>query len=152
RLGSIRGIGETLRGKITALVTSGELPFYQELREQTPPGLLEMLRLPGIGPKKGKALYEKMAIVDLEKDKQACLLGQGAGIKGFGEKTQKRILEGIDFLSKTGQRVRLDEALELATALLEGLRSGPGIQRMEVCGSLRRRKESINDIDLLVSS
>jgi DNA polymerase (family 10) len=152
RLGSIRGVGATLREKIEALVTSGELPFYTQLRQKTPPGLLQMLRLPGLGPKKVRALYEGLGIQDLDHLRQACMEGRVAELKGFGPKTQAKILEGIDFLSQIGERVRLDEALSLAEPLLEGLRSCPGVQRMELCGSLRRRKETIHDIDILVSS
>jgi DNA polymerase (family 10) len=152
RLGSIRGIGETLRDKIAALVSSGELPFYEELRQKTPPGLLRMLRVPGMGPKKVRALYEQLGIHDLEELRQACLQGRVAELKGFGAKTQQRILEGIAFLGQAGGRVRLDEADQAAAALLEGLGDCPGIQRMELCGSLRRRKETIKDIDFLISS
>jgi DNA polymerase (family 10) len=152
RLGSIRGVGDTLREKIATLVTSGELPFYTELQKKTPPGLLQMLRLPGMGPKKVRALYSQLGITELDHLRQACLEGRVAELKGFGAKTQQKILEGIDFLSQIGQRVRLDEALHLAEPLLEGLRDCPGIERMELCGSLRRRKETINDIDILISS
>ncbi len=152
QLSSIRGIGETLRDKITTLVTTGELPFYTELKQKIPPGLLQMLRLPSVGPKKVKALFDQLGIDDLDKLKQACLQGQVAALKGFGAKTQQKILEGIDFLGKAAERVRIDEALELAMSLLEGLRECPGIQRLELCGSLRRRKEIIKDIDILISS
>jgi DNA polymerase (family 10) len=151
-LGSIRGIGDTLQEKIVALVTSGELPLYNQLRDKTPPGLLKILRLPGMGPKKVKILYDQLGIADLEPLRQACLQGKVAELKGFGTKTQQKILEGIDFLGRAGDRVRLDEALNLATGLLAGLRNCAGIKRMELCGSLRRRKETINDIDILVSS
>jgi DNA polymerase (family 10) len=88
----------------------------------------------------------------MEQLRQACLQGRVAELKGFGTKTQQKILEGIDFLGQAGERVRLDEALDLATVLLEGLHACPGIERMELCGSLRRRKETIRDIDILVSS
>jgi DNA polymerase (family 10) len=152
RLSSIRGIGETLRDKIAALVTSGELPFYTQLRQQTPPGLVQMLRLPGMGPKKVRALYAGLGIQDLDHLRQACLEGRVAELKGFGPKTQQKILEGIDFLSQIGERVRLDEALSLAELLLEGLRGCHGVQRIELCGSLRRRKETIQDIDILISA
>src|SRR6266851_9516454 len=152
RLGDIRGIGDTMREKVAALVTTGELPFYNQLREKIPPGLLQMLRLPGLGPKKVKALYDQLGIHELEHLRQACLHGRVADLKGFGTKTQQKILDGIDFLGQAGVRVRLDHALDLAAELLQGLRSWPGIQRMELCGSLRRRKETINDLDILVSS
>jgi DNA polymerase (family 10) len=152
KLAEIRGIGDTLQEKITILVTTGSLPFYEDLRSATPPGLLEMLRLPGVGPKKVKTLYELLKIDDIAKLRLACEQGQVAELKGFGEKTQQKILEGIEFLSRVGQRVRIDEAWELASTLLEGLRDCKGIKRLEPCGSLRRRKETINDIDILASA
>jgi DNA polymerase (family 10) len=152
KLGEIPGIGETLKEKITTLVTTGNLPFYDELKRKFPPGLLEMLRLPGVGPKKVKVLFEQLGIDDLEKLKKACEKDEIAGLKGFGAKTQQKILEGIAFLGQTADRVRLDQALPLATAILDGMRGGKGIVRMELCGSLRRRKETIKDIDILISS
>jgi DNA polymerase (family X) len=151
-LDQIPGVGETLRDKITTLVTTGKLPFYDDLKAKTPPGLLQMLRLPGMGPKKVKALYDQLGIDDLAKLRSACETDQVAALKGFGAKTQQKILEGIDFLGQAGQRVRLDEALALAQTLTAGMRGCPGIIRMEVCGSLRRRKETINDIDILISA
>ncbi len=152
KLDQVPGIGETLREKITTLVTTGHLPFYEELRKKTPPGLLDILRVQGLGPKKVKALYDQLGIDDLDKLKAACEEGRVAKLKGFGEKTQQRILEGIVFLSQMGARVRLDQALPLAEHLLEGLRDLPQVQRLELCGSLRRRKETIKDIDILVST
>src|SRR5262249_9007206 len=82
KLTSIHGIGDTLRDKITALVTTGSLPFYDNLRAKTPPGLLQMLRLPGIGPKKVKALYDNLGLDDLDKLKQACEAGEVENLKG----------------------------------------------------------------------
>jgi DNA polymerase (family 10) len=151
-LGDIPGIGETLRDKITLLVTTGKLPFYDDLKAKTPPGLREMLRLPGVGPKKVKALYDLLGIDDLEKLKKACSSGEVADLKGFGAKTQEKILEGIAFLGELGDRVRLDQALLLADGIVAELRKCAGIQRLEVCGSLRRRRETVKDIDILVSA
>src|SRR5713101_8273993 len=99
-LEEIPGIGKTLQEKIATMVTTGSLPFYDELREKTPPGLLEMLRLPGLGPKKIKALYDQLGIHELEHLRQACLHGRVADLKGFGTKTQQKILEGVDFLGQ----------------------------------------------------
>jgi DNA polymerase (family X) len=152
KLTSIPGIGETLRAKITTLVTTGHLPFYDELRRKTPPGLVQMLRLPSVGPKKVKALYDNLGVDDLDKLKQACAAGEVAKLKGFGAKTQQKILEGIEFLGQVGERVRIDQALPLARMLLDQLRGLPDVVRIELCGSLRRRKDTIKDIDLLVSS
>src|SRR5262249_45219476 len=117
-----------------------------------PAGLLQMLRLPGVGPKKVKVLFDQLGIDDLAKLKAACQNDRISGIKGFGAKTQQNILEGLEFLGKVGERVRLDQALPAAVALMEGLRGAPGIIRMEMCGSLRRRKETIRDIDILASA
>jgi DNA polymerase (family 10) len=152
RLTSIPGIGETLRDKITTLVTTGKLPFYDDLKSKIPPGLVEMLRIPGMGPKKVKAVHDQLGIDTLDKLRAACESGEIATLKGFGTKTQQKILEGIAFLAEVGNRVRIDQALFVASGLVEGLRELPGVIRMEVCGSIRRRKETINDIDILVSS
>ncbi len=146
------GIGETLHEKITILVTTGRLPFFEDLKSKIPAGLVEMLRLPGVGPKKVKALYDLLGIEDLQKLKQACHEGRVASLKGFGAKTQQKILEGIAFLGQYGEGIRLDQAEAIAAVLLDGLRRCPGIIRLEVCGSLRRRKEIIRDIDILASS
>src|SRR5438093_2604874 len=151
-LGEIQGIGETLREKITILVTTGKLPFYEDLRAKFPAGLLQMLRLPSVGPKKVKALFDQLGVDDLDKLKRACQEDKVAALKGFGAKTQLKILEGLEFLGKVGERVRIDQALPVALALMDGLRGAPGVIRMEMCGSLRRRKETIRDIDLLVSA
>src|SRR5262249_28700033 len=121
KLADIPGIGTTLQEKITTLVTTGQLPFYEQLRRATPPGLLQMLRLPSMGPKKVKALYDQLGIDDLDKLKKACAAGEVAKLKGFGAKTQQKILEGIDFLDQAGDRVRLDQALPLAQRMLAEL-------------------------------
>src|SRR5437763_7372168 len=87
RLTEIPGIGETLRDKIQTLVATGSLPFYDDLRKKTPPGLLEMLRVGGLGPKKVKALYDMLGVEDLDKIKAACESWQVAGFNGFGMRT-----------------------------------------------------------------
>ncbi|HZZ80439.1 MAG TPA: DNA polymerase/3'-5' exonuclease PolX [Gemmataceae bacterium] len=151
-LSDIPGIGATLRDKITLLVTTGSLPFYDDLKAKTPAGWLQMLRLPGMGPKKVKLLSDSLGIDDLTKLKAGCEAGTVAKLKGFGEKTQKNILEGLLFLDQMGARIRLDQALAIAEFLIESLRPIAGIKRMELCGSVRRRRETIKDIDILVSS
>ncbi|HVS38057.1 MAG TPA: helix-hairpin-helix domain-containing protein, partial [Gemmataceae bacterium] len=152
KLTDIRGVGDTLRDKITMLVTTGKLPFLDDLRAKTPPGLLQMLRVGGLGPKKVKALYDQLGVDDLDKLKAACEAGRVAQLKGFGAKTQQKILESVEFLKSTADRVRIDQAEAAAQSLLDGLRDAPGIRRLEVCGSLRRRRETIKDIDILVCS
>src|SRR5207249_4670846 len=117
-----------------------------------PAGLVQMLRLPGLGPKKVKALFDTLKIDTIEKLKAACERGEVAKQKGFGAKTQQKILDGIAFLGTVGNRVRLDQALPLGHALLEQVRALPGVVRAELCGSLRRRRETVADIDILAST
>jgi DNA polymerase (family 10) len=152
RLDTIPGIGSTLQEKITSLVTDGHLEFYDDLKSKTPPGMLDMLRLPGVGPKKVKALHDQLGVASLEQLEAACRTGRVAGLKGFGRKTQDKILEGLAFLDQAGKRVRIDQALELAELIVSHMKKCAGVIRLEVCGSLRRRKETINDIDVLISS
>jgi DNA polymerase (family 10) len=152
RLASVPGIGSTLREKINTLVTTGKLPFYEDLRKKTPAGLFDILRIQGMGPKRVKMLYDKLGIDTLDKLAEACESGRVAKLKGMGEKTQQKILEGIESLRQMGSRVRIDQALALSSRLIEGLQKAPGIICIELCGSLRRRRETIKDIDILISS
>jgi DNA polymerase (family 10) len=152
RLADVRGIGESLREKIVTLVTTGRLPFLEDLRTAVPPGLIEMIRLPGMGAKKIKALHDILGIDSIEMLKAACEAGEVAALKGFGEKSQQKILDGIGFLGQVGNRVRLDLALGLGQTLIDQMRKLPGVIRSELCGSVRRRKETCADIDILISS
>jgi DNA polymerase (family 10) len=152
KLSEVRGIGAAMLEKITTLVSTGRLPFLDELRASIPTGLVEMLRIPGLGPKKIIAMHETLGLDSIEKLKAACESGEVAKLKGFGAKTQQKILEGIGFLGQVGNRVRLDLALPLGRTLLEQIRTFPGVIRSELCGSLRRKRETAKDIDILVSS
>jgi DNA polymerase (family 10) len=152
RLGTIPGIGATMTEKITTLVNTDGLPYLDELRKQIPHGLLDIMRIQGLGPKKVKALWETLKIDSLDKLREACVEGKVAKLKGFGEKTQQKILEGIEFLAQMGSRVRIDQAMALAEIIVAALREAPGIIRMEVAGSIRRRKETCKDVDIVVAS
>jgi DNA polymerase (family X) len=152
RLGDIKGIGDALQRKITELVTTGRLQYYEDLKAATPPGLIAMLDIPGLGPKKIKALHDELGIETVERLEQACKDGQIAGLKGFGEKTQTNILEGINRRRAYASRHLISEALPRAEPLLEALRSHPDVIRCSTAGSLRRHREVIGDIDLLASS
>jgi DNA polymerase (family 10) len=152
KLEDIPGVGATLRDKITTLVRTGKLTFYDDLKAKTPPGLLLMLRLPGLGPKKVKALFDELKIDDLVKLKAACETGKVAALKGFGAKTQQKILDGIDFVGESAERVRIDQALPLAVELVDAIRSFPEVRRVQLCGSLRRRRETVKDVDIVASA
>ena len=152
KLKDIRGIGEALVEKITALVTTGRLPYLEELRASVPAGMIEMLRLPGVGPKKVKALHDSLGVDSIDKLKAACEAGEVAKLKGFGDKTAAKILEGITFLGTVGNRVRLDKGVALGERLIEKVRAMPGVIRAELCGSIRRRRETVKDIDIVASA
>ncbi len=152
RLGEIKGIGEALEQKITELVETGKLKYYEELKASIPPGLLEMLEISGLGPKKIQAMNKQLGIDSIEKLEVACKAGKVAELDGFGEKTQANILEGIALKRTYASKHRLNDAWLVAEPLLEDLRGHPAVIRCSTAGSLRRFKEVIGDIDLLASS
>jgi DNA polymerase (family 10) len=152
RLGDIAGIGEGILKKVTELVTTGQLKYYEELKASMPVGLVEMLGIPGVGPKKIKAMHDKLGIAGIEQLEAACKDGRIAKLAGFGEKTQLKILEGIQFKRTYSARHHLDEALAMAEPILEKLREQPEVIRCSTGGSLRRWRETIGDIDFLASS
>ena len=152
RLADIKGIGEALQQKITELVTTGRLQYYEDLKAATPPGLVAMLDIPGLGPKKIKALHDELGIATVEQLEQACKDSKIAGLKGFGAKTQSNLLEGISRRRAYASHHLISEALPRAEPLLEALRSHPDVIRCSTAGSLRRHREVIGDIDLLASS
>jgi DNA polymerase (family X) len=152
RLKSVPGIGDTMHAKIVQLATTGHLPSYDELRRSTPPGLVALLRIPGLGPKKIKVLHETLKIESLADLRAAGAAGQIAKLKGFGEKTEAKILEGIAFVEKVGERILQNDASRLVAPIVEAVRNHPQVIRTEVCGSLRRRAETIGDLDILFSS
>jgi len=152
RLGEIPGIGEGIQKKVTELVTTGRLKYYEEIKASVPPGLVEILQIPGMGPKKARALNEKLGIESIEQLEAACKAGKVADLDGFGEKTQSKILEGIAFKRTYAARHHLDDALEAAEPVLERLREHPDVIRCSTGGSLRRWRETIGDVDFLASS
>ncbi len=152
RLGEIKGIGEALEQKITELVETGKLKYYDELKASIPPGLIEMLEISGLGPKKIQAMNKQLGIDSIEKLEAACKAGKVAELEGFGEKTQMNILEGIERKRTYASKHRLSDAWLAAEPLLENLRTHPEVIRCSTAGSLRRSKEVIGDVDLLASS
>ena len=152
RLGEIKGIGAALEQKITELVETGRLTYYEELKASVPAGLIEMLDIPGLGPKKIRALHTKLEVDSIEKLVAACQAGKVAELEGFGEKTQANLLEGVARKQAYASKHLLSEALAAAEPLLEELRQHPNVIRCGLAGSLRRWKEVIGDIDLLASS
>src|SRR6185312_15190918 len=152
RLGEIKGIGEALEQKITELFETGKLKYYEDLKASVPPGLVEMLEVPGVGPKKIKTLHDKLGIQNIEQLEAACKSGKVAELDGFGEKTATNICEGIERRRTYASKHLLSDALRAAEPMLECLREHEAVIRCSSAGSLRRHKEIIGDIDLLASS
>ena len=152
RLSELPGIGEALREKITTLVKTGKLPYLEQLRSSIPAGLLALLDLPGLGPKKLRALREKLGVESLEALQKACHDGRLAALDGFGEKTASNLLEAIARRASYSKLHRLGDALPAAQALLAHLRQCPVVLQAEIGGSLRRGKEIVKDLDLIASS
>jgi DNA polymerase (family 10) len=151
-LAALPGIGETMYSKIVQLATTGRLPAFEELRRTTPPGLVALLRVPGLGPKKIKALHDDLKIESLADLRAAAEAGKIAALKGFGAKTEAKIIEGISFIESAGDRILQSQARRLVAPIVEAVRGHPKVLRVEVCGSLRRRTETIGDLDILFSA
>lgn len=152
RLDEIHGIGEGLAGKISTLVATGRLPYHEDLRKSFPPGLLDVLRIPFVGPKKARVLHEKLKIKSLAELEEACRTDRLLKLAGFGRKTQEKILEGIAFLARHQGRVLLRDALGPAHDLLRALEACPAVKRAGLAGSIRRWRETVKDLDLVAAS
>ena len=152
RLGDVPGIGKALTEKIETLFATGELEFYDKLLASVPPGLLDLLDIPGLGGKKIKALYEQLDVDSIESLTEACNEGKVSELKGFGEKTQEKILSGIKNREIYAARHLWWKARKVADRILPGLEDLPQVERVEAAGSLRRGMETVGDLDFLVAS
>jgi len=152
RLGSIKGIGKALEQKLTELVTTGNLKYYQDLKAEFPSSLLELLKIPGLGAKKVSVLYNTLGISTVGELEYACNENRLVNLPGFGQKTQDNILKGISYIRTSAGRYLLHEAGTMAWSVLQELKNCPHIMDISIAGSLRRSKEIIKDIDILASS
>ena len=151
KIATVPGVGKTLAARITELVTTGKMPLHEQLLAEVPAGLREMLRIPGLGPKRVRQIHESLGIATLEDLGAACQSGAVAALPGFGAKSQEKILKGLQFLSEHGSLFRYDIAARDAEAIAAALRALPTVKRLQIGGSLRRRKEVVKDIDLVAS-
>ncbi|HEY2840792.1 MAG TPA: DNA polymerase/3'-5' exonuclease PolX [Pirellulales bacterium] len=149
-LKEIPGIGQDLAQKIATLVTTGDLPMLRDLAAKTPPSVLALLRVPGLGPKKAAVLYKELNIGTLDQLRAACESHVVRDLKGFGEKTEQKILEGLALASTAEERLYWATADEFAQSLLAYLKDCPSVQQIEAAGSYRRGRETIGDLDILV--
>jgi len=152
RLRDIDGIGESIANKIIEYMNTGRCEFHDQLVKETPPGLLEMLKIPGIGPKKVKRLRDELGLSTIEALGHACQADKLIKLKGFGKKTQEKILKGIEFIKEHKGQTLYSEAELMAEHVIVSLRTCPEVIRISTAGSLRRKKEVVKDIDILVST
>ncbi len=152
RLQEIQGIGEALAKKIKEIVETDRLEYFERLKKEIPEGLLSMLNISGLGPKRVAALYQNLGIKTIDELRQACLDGKLRNIEGFGEITELNILRGIQLMEKTSGRVLLNVAYDDGEGYISYLQRCNKIKRLSIAGSLRRKKETIGDIDILASS
>ncbi len=152
RLREIKGVGDALEQKIEELVTTGTLEYHQELRSKFPETLFELFGIPGLGAKRIKQLYEELGIKSLAELEAACNGDEMTNLKGFGDKMRQKILDGISLVKKHRGLYLLNRAWTEATMLRDYLAKDKSVIRIEIAGSLRRRKEVIKDIDILASS
>jgi len=152
RLESIPGVGEALAKKITELVQTGKLEYLERLKKEVPTGLIDLLGIPGLGPKKVAALYKNLGITNTQELREAANKGELRTLEGFGEITERNILRGIQLREKTSGRVLLNVAYEDGIRYIIYLKRCKQIEKINIAGSLRRMKETIGDLDILISS
>jgi DNA polymerase (family X) len=154
RLTEVPGIGEALAKKITDVLARGSTDLLDRLRAKHPPGILELLRVPELGPKKIAALHAALGVASVAELEAACLAGRVRGVKGFGEKTEGKILEGIRRLrtEPADTRVLLADALEAGEAIVAHLRGAPAALEVALAGSARRGRETVGDLDVVAAS
>lgn len=151
-LTKVRGIGKRLAAHIEELYKTGDLKEYRTLVKSVPGGIFEMLRIPGVGAKKVKAFWEKLGITALGELEYACKENRLRDLPGFGQKSQDKILQGIIYLKKYQGRHLYPYAYLSAVMIVEKLKKNKDVGKIEIAGSLRRKKETVKDIDILVST
>lgn len=152
KLTDLPGIGDAISEKCKVLLETGKIPQLEELRKEVPAGLLQIMRVPGLGAKKAKALYESLNITNIDELRAACEQKKVRELKGFAAKTEESILKSLDQLASTSARMLLDEASYLVESLRKHLQVIPSIKQLEFAGSYRRGKETVGDLDIVIVS
>jgi DNA polymerase (family 10) len=152
RLTDIRGIGESIASKIKEYVTTGKSSYRDRLAQTLPPGLAEILEIPGIGARKAQIFYEHLGISTVDELEKAAKEHKLRELPTIREKTEQNVLDGIQRLKQRTSRLLLGVALPAAEEIIQQLKLSPAVERIEVGGSIRRMQETIGDIDILVAS
>ncbi len=152
RLTEIPGVGKAIAEKIDELLTTGRLEFLERLEAEVPPTLVDLLQVPDLGPKKVALFWKQLNITTLAELEAAARSGQLRGLPGMGEKSEARLLLGIEALSRRSDRIPLGKAWPFTQGMLAFLRGIPGVEKAEAAGSLRRMRSTVGDIDLVVAA
>ena len=152
KLTDIPGIGKDLADRINEYIKNGKIKVYEDLKKSIPGGLLDLLNIPSVGPKTAKLLYEKLKVKSIEDLEQAIKKNKLQGIFGIKEKTIENILKGIEVLKRGKERMTLAQAMQVADEFVSALKKLSEVKKISVAGSLRRQKETVRDIDILVIS
>jgi DNA polymerase (family 10) len=152
QLAGIKGLGEALRDKLHEMATTGRLEFYEKLKAEFPDTIFELFDVQGLGPKKIAALHAELGVSSIADLRRACESGEAAKLSGFAAKTVEKILESIAFREQHASEFKLDQVHALVQQILEELREHPNVSQAEICGSFRRGKETVHDLDFLVST
>lgn len=155
RLTALPGIGDSIAAKISDLVTHGKMAALEELKATYPPRILELMTVQDLGPKKARALFEQLGVGSIDELEKACNAHQVRDLKGFGLKTEEKLLAGIAVARRSmqaGGRKRLGDVQDQANALLEWMKKGPGVVRASLGGSVRRQRETVADVDIIASA
>ena len=151
-LTEIKGIGKSIAEDIKAFHVTGTMPVLEALKEKVPAGLIEWLNISGLGPKNIVKIHTELGITEITELKEACQSGAVAELPGLGQKSADKIIKSIEYLEKFGERARLDQALEIAEPFFEFVKNLDGVLQCDIAGSLRRSRETIGDIDIIVAA
>jgi len=150
-LTDIANIGKTLADKINEMLDTGKLEFYERLKAEIPPGVVDIMHINGVGPKKAKLFWDELNVTSIAELKAAAEAGKLAELKGMGKKSQQKVLDGIEALSRQTGRARIGKALPAAQKILDLLLAHDGVVEGEIAGSIRRARPTIGDVDLLIA-
>ncbi len=151
-LTDIKGIGDSIGEDIQSYAKTGKIEVLESLRERIPEGIIQWLDISGLGPKNIAKIHKQLGISELDELKEACEDGRVAGLDGLGEKSAQKILSSIEWMEQFDERCRLDEATEIAKPMYNFLKDRIGVEAIDVAGSLRRSKETIGDVDILIGA
>src|SRR6056297_2558309 len=151
-VGEVDGVGDAISSKVVEYFETGDIEELGELREELPVDMAALTAVEGVGPKTVGSLYDELGITTLDELEAAAEAGEIQAIKGFGAKTEQNILDNVEFAKKAGQRQRLGEARPLADDVVGHLDHEAVVERIDVAGSIRRWRDTIGDVDVLVAS